>query len=138
MVKDIRWIQRFENFEKAFHKFSEAIAEFESLDDLSKEGLVQRFEYTFELAWKTTKDYLEHKEVEAKYPRDTIKQAFKYELIDNGEIWMEMLTQRNLLTHTYDEDNFNKALNQIRNSYFPEVKKLYNTLNKLKDETRNL
>jgi len=135
MDSDIRWIQRFENFENAFHKLSEAIELFDSLDDLSKEGLIQRFEYTFELAWKTAKDYLEYKEVEAKYPRDTIKQAFKHELIDNGEIWMEMLNQRNLLTHTYDEANFNKALDQIRNSYFPQVKKLYDTL---KDEARNL
>ena len=135
MSKDTRWIQRFVNFEKAYNKLSDAIAQFDSLDELSKEGLVQRFEYTFELAWKTTKDYLENKEVEVKYPRDTIKQAFKYELIDNGEIWMEMLNQRNLLTHTYDEDIFNKALSQIRNSYFPQVKKLYSTL---KDETRHL
>jgi nucleotidyltransferase substrate binding protein (TIGR01987 family) len=135
MDSDKRWIQRFENFEKAFHKLSEAIEQFDSLDDLSKEGMIQRFEYTFELAWKTAKDYLEYKEVEVKYPRDTIKQAFKHELIDNGEIWMEMLNQRNLLTHTYDETNFNKALDQIRNSYFPQVKKLYDTL---KDEARNL
>ena len=82
----IRWTQRFQNFEKAFNKLKETIDQFDSLDDLSKEGLIQRFEYTFELSWKTIKDFLEHKNVEAKYPRDTIKQAFNHELIDNEKL----------------------------------------------------
>ncbi len=98
--KDIRWKQRFQNFEKAFNQLETAVSQLEALSDLEKEGMIQRFEYTFELAWKTLKDYLDQKNVEAKFPREVIKQAFKYEIIDNGSLWIEMLEQRNLMAHT--------------------------------------
>ncbi|MCF8303942.1 MAG: nucleotidyltransferase substrate binding protein [Bacteroidales bacterium] len=126
--KEIRWRQRFENFQKAFLKLKEAIEDFNKLDELAKEGLIQRFEYTYELAWKTIKDYLENQQVEAGFPRDVIKQAFKYNVIDNGEVWFNMHNQRNLLTHTYDEENFNKALQLIRFNYYEHLEKLYNYL----------
>lgn len=126
--KEIRWKQRFQNFEKAFLQLQKAINSFENLDDLSKEGLIQRFEYTFELAWKTLKDYLESKEMIAKFPRDVIKNAFQTELIDNGELWINMLKERNLMAHTYDEENFKKALNNITDLYFSEIEKLYRML----------
>lgn len=99
--KEIRWKQRFENFKKAFLKLKEAVEKFTNLDDLSKDGMIQRFEYTYELAWKTMKDFLESRQVETRFPRDVIKQAFAYGIIDDGEIWMEMHNQRNLLIHTY-------------------------------------
>lgn len=124
--KEIRWEQRFINFEKAFLLLKEAVSRYESLDDLSKEGLVQRFEYTFELAWKTLKDYLESKGVIAKFPRDVIKNAFQTELINNGEAWIDMLEKRNLLAHTYDKKNFEEALSTIINFYYPEILNLYN------------
>ncbi len=126
--KEIRWKQRFQNFEKAFLQFQKAVNSFENLDDLSKEGLIQRFEYTLELAWKTLKDYLENEEIIAKSPKDTIKNAFQIDIIDNGELWMLMLKDRNLMAHTYDEDNFNTALKNITNLYFDEIKKLYKFL----------
>ena len=72
-AKEIRWKQRFQNFEKAFLQFDEAVSTIDELSVLEKEGLIQRFEYTFELAWKTLKDYLESQEVEAKFPREVIK-----------------------------------------------------------------
>lgn len=126
--KEIRWEQRFENFEKAFLQLKNAIARFDSLDDLSKEGLIQRFEYTFELAWKTLKDYLESKGVIAKFPREVIKNAFQTNLINNGEIWIDMLEKRNLPAHTYDKKNFDEALNTILKSYYTEILNLYNLL----------
>jgi len=123
--KDIRWKQRFQNFEKAFLLFSEAVLKFESLDKLSKEGLIQRFEYTFELAWKLLKDFLEAEGVISKFPRDVLKKAFQYEIIDDGEIWLEMLEKRNLLGHTYDEENFELALKDLKDKYFEQIRIIY-------------
>lgn len=123
--KSIRWKQRFQNFEKAFLQLESATIKLQSLSDLEKEGLIQRFEYTFELAWKTLKDYLESQNVEAKFPREVIKKGFQYEIIEDGEIWMDMLEKRNLMAHTYDEEIFNEAINQISTLYFSEIKKIF-------------
>ena len=125
--KEIRWKQRFQNFEKAFFQLKKGVNLFENLDELSKEGLIQRFEYTLELAWKTIKDYLEsEEEIVAKSPKSAIKNAFQTDIIDDGELWINMLQDRNLMAHTYDEDNFKKALDNIINHYFAEIEKLYN------------
>lgn len=123
--KRIRWKYRFQNFEKAFAQLESAVEKLNSLSDLEKEGLVQRFEYTFELAWKTLKDYLESQEVEVKFPRDVIKQGFQYEIIPEGEIWMEMLEKRNMMAHTCDEEIFSDSVKQISTLFFPEIKNLY-------------
>ena len=126
--KLIRFKQRFKNFEKAFNQLKEAIDNFDNLSVLEKEGLVQRFEYTFELSWKVLKDYLESKGIEVKFPRDVLKEAFQAEIISNGEIWFEMLEYRNILTHTYNEENFVKAVNKIYNSFYTQIKTVYNYL----------
>lgn len=122
--KDIRWKQRYENLCKANERLSEAVACADRLSDLEKEGLIQRFEYTFELAWNTLKDYLESKGVEASFPRDVIKQAFAAGILGNGEIWMNMLESRNLMAHTYNEARFKKAVDSILVSYYPELQRL--------------
>lgn len=124
--KEIRWKQRFVNFEAAFKKLSQAVDNIDKLDDLSKEGLIQRFEYTFELAWKTLKDYMESKGELIKFPRETIKSAFQAGLINNGEIWLEMLDKRNLISHIYDENEFNSIVQLIVKNYFIELKLFYN------------
>jgi nucleotidyltransferase substrate binding protein (TIGR01987 family) len=123
--KEIRWKQRFQNFKKAFSHLDEAVQKADELSVLEKEGLIQRFEYTFELAWKTLKDFLESENVEAKFPRDVIKKGFQYEIILNGEVWMEMLEKRNLMAHTYDEEVFETAVNHVVHFFFPEIKQLY-------------
>lgn len=128
--KDIRWRQRFVNFDKAYKQFMEAINNFSSLSILEKEGLVQRFEYTFELSWKLLKDYLESQGVTSISPRDTIKNAFHFEIIDKGEVWMDMLEKRNLLAHTYDEKNFEKALFKIKEEYLDEIIKLHDSISR--------
>lgn len=119
--RDIRWKQRFQNYEKAFKHLEEAVLK-TNLSDLEKAGVIQIYEFTFELAWKTLKDYLEEKEVLVKFPRDTIKEAFKYEIIDNGDIWMDMLDKRNLMAHTYNETNTELAYKLIVNDYYPSLK----------------
>lgn len=122
--KEIRWQQRYMNFEKAFANLEEAVTNIENLDKLSKEGLIQRFEYTLELAWKTLKDYLEFKGTIAKFPKEVIKQSFQTDILDDGEIWMNMLEDRNLMSHTYDENNFNIAIENICRLYYPQLKKI--------------
>lgn len=130
--KEIRWRQRFENFDKAHIKLRAAILDFEKLSILEKEGLVQRFEYTFELAWKTLKDYLESQEVTVKFPREVIKAAFHYELIQDGEVWMDILEKRNLLAHTYNEERFNLAVRKIKEEYYEAIYQVYSLLGKKK------
>jgi nucleotidyltransferase substrate binding protein (TIGR01987 family) len=123
--KDIRWKQRFQNFGKAYNQLKDSVAKVNELSDLEKEGMVQRFEYTFELAWKTIKDYLEAQEVDAKFPRQVIKQAFLYEIVEDGETWMDMLEQRNLMAHTYEESIFRKAVEKITTDYFPAITQVW-------------
>ncbi len=126
--KTVRWKQRFQNFEKAFQQLTEAVERFSELTDLEKEGMIQRFEFTFELSWKTLKDFLESQNVEAKFPRDVIKEAFHYEIIENGEVWLEMLEIRNLMSHTYDEETFKRTANEIFNRFYIEISRLYQYL----------
>ncbi len=122
--KEIRYKQRFSNFEKAFIQLQTAVGRFDELDDLAKEGMVQRFEYTFELAWKTLKDFIESNGELERSPRDVIKKSFQLEIINDGEKWLEMLENRNLMAHTYNENTFVKIVNMIKEEYFMEIEKL--------------
>lgn len=126
--KEVRWNQRFRNFDKAFLLLTEAKDNFDSLNDLCKEGFIHRFEATFELSWKVLKDYLEANGITSQFPRDVIKNAFHTNLIDNGEVWMEMLEKRNILTHTYIEENFLNAIESILNDYYNQLKLLHSLL----------
>lgn len=128
---DIRWIQRFDNFEKSFKQLEDSLKR-EEYSLLEKAGVIQFYEITFELAWKTLKDYLEANNVVNKFPRDTIKSAFKYELIEDGELWLEMLEKRNIISHTYDEITSEKIFELIKNLYFFEIEKVYLKLKSLK------
>ena len=127
--KDIRWKQRFENYRKAQTFLQESLKK-ETLSDLEKAGIVQTFGFSFELAWKTMKDYLNGKGVEAMYPRDVIKQAFKHELVADGELWMDMLDSRNLMSHTYKETDSDFVFNEIRIKYGEALEQLSRTLEK--------
>ncbi len=130
MKQDIRWKQRFQNFEKAF-LFLQQATEKKSLDPLQAAGLIQSFEFTFELAWKTLKDYLETMGLPLRFPREVLKTAFQNDLIENGKLWLDMLEKRNELTHTYDEAHTQKAVQIIRETYFPEIKQVYNVLRQI-------
>jgi nucleotidyltransferase substrate binding protein (TIGR01987 family) len=125
---DIRWKQRFQNFERAFLQLKAPVMEVENLSDLEKEGLVQRFEYTFELAWKTLKDYLQEQAVDVRFPREVIKESFHYGLIDDGELWMDMLAKRNMMAHTYEDAAFRQAVSDIVSSFYPAITSLYHYL----------
>lgn len=128
-LKDIRWKQRFENFDKSY-KLLNKYSKQPITTELERAGIIQFFEMTFELAWKVLKDYLEAQEYLVKSPRETVKQAFQIGLIDNGHIWMDALSNRNLTTHTYDEELANKMTNEIITMYLPELDKMYEKLSK--------
>lgn len=128
-LKDIRWKQRFENFDKSY-KLLNKYTKQPITTELERAGIIQFFEMTFELAWKVLKDYLEAQEYLVKSPRETVKQAFQIGLIDNGHVWMDALSNRNLTTHTYDEELANKMTNEIITMYLPELDKMYEKLSK--------
>jgi len=119
MSPDIRWTQRYANFQKAYILLEEAIR-LPHPTDLEKEGIIQRFEYTFELAWKTMKDYLEDKGyTEIVGSRDTIRLAFANGIVTDGELWMDMVKDRNLTVHIYNSDEANRIVKDIVVSFFP-------------------
>ena len=124
MDKSIRWKQRLENFERAFSLFKETFEKNpDEMSDLEKEGVIQRFEYTFELAWKTLKDYLVYSGVALDQftPRSVIKHAFAAKIIKDGQTWINMLEQRNLMSHTYDSDIFEAVFNSISEHYLGAI-----------------
>jgi nucleotidyltransferase substrate binding protein (TIGR01987 family) len=128
-MKEIRWKQRFENFEKSFRLLEKFIA-IESPDEVARAGGIQFFEMTFELAWKTLKDYLENEQYIAKSPRETIKLAFQAGFIESGHDWIDGLDDRNLTVHTYDEETAVQIENRIRDKYYPLLKKFHDRLKK--------
>ena len=125
---DIRWKQRFENFDRAYKLLSEALQNGPSaLSALEKEGVIQRFEYSLELAWKTVKDYLEEggRIIAPITPRHVLKDAFAAKLISDGQVWIDMLDHHNLLSHTYDLAVFEKAVEDIAARYLPAMTSLH-------------
>lgn len=95
-------------------------------DIVQKAGIIQFLKVTYELAWKLMKDYLEYQGfTDIKSPRSAIKQSFESGLILDGHSWMELLLDRNLTAHTYDEDKAAQVENLIRDKYFPVLKELY-------------
>jgi nucleotidyltransferase substrate binding protein (TIGR01987 family) len=131
MRDEVRWRQRFENFERAFGLLKEAFERVpEEMSDLEKEGAIQRFEYTFELAWKTLKDYLVYNGVvfDPITPRSVIKQAFAARIIQDGQAWIDMLEHRNLMSHTYDDESFKTAFDSILRSYLGAIEQVFTWL----------
>jgi nucleotidyltransferase substrate binding protein (TIGR01987 family) len=119
--KDIRWHQRFSNYKKALAKLSEvADQDFSEFSDLEKEGLIQRFEYTHELAWNVMKDFLFYQGIiSITGSRDATREAFKNGLISDGDNWMEMIGSRNKTSHMYNQDTADEIAENILFSYFP-------------------
>jgi nucleotidyltransferase substrate binding protein (TIGR01987 family) len=126
-LKIIRWKQRYQNFEKSYKLLDKYVNQ-PIVTELERAGIIQLFEIAFELSWKLMKDYLESAGFKVKSPRETIKKAYQIELIDNGHIWIDALTDRNLTVHTYDEKLAKKMAEDIIQIYFPELKKLYEKL----------
>ena len=124
--QDIRWKQRFENLQSAFQRLQEAITVHQQMpeNDLIKIALIKSFEMTFELSWKTLKDFLQYNGIDVKLPREIIKQAFANEIITDGQLWIDMLEDRNLMAHTYDEERAQLAISHICESYITGLTQL--------------
>lgn len=124
MNEDIRWKQRFSNYRKALGQLEKFIVK-KDLSDLEEQGLIKAFEYTYELAWNTLKDYLEYQGIlNMAGSRDVIREAYKANLIANGEEWMSMLVSRNLTSHSYNEETADEIAKAVIGSYFELFKAL--------------
>jgi len=116
--QDMRWLQRYENFKKAFNYLVNALA-IKNPSETERAGIIQFYEIAFELAWKTLKDLLTEEGFTVKSPRDAIKIAFQAGYIMDGHTWLEALEDRNLTVHTYDEDTALNVLRKIQTDYYP-------------------
>lgn len=135
MVEDIRWIQRFSNFKRAFKQVLEAqnLAAKRELSQLEKQGLIQAFEFTHELAWKSLKDFLQDRGHTTPIygSKDATRQAFAKGLLDNAEVWMRMIRSRNLTSHIYDEAAVAAIADEILRDYVAAFAALAVTLEQL-------
>lgn len=126
---DNRFNEKLKDLEKAIKRLAEAINDSEQNPQIStlKDGVIQRFEFTYELCWKLMKYFLEQEGIEeAKSPRSTFREAFQYGLIEDGKAWIDMLKDRNLTSHVYDEDVADEIYEKIKECY-------YNMLNEMKE-----
>ena len=131
MNEEVRWRYRFRNFSRAYALLSEALEqEIGELQELEREGAVRRFEYTFQLAWLTLKDRLEYGGIVVfdVTSRNVIREAYAAKLIDDAEVWIDILVDRNLVSHTYDFARFKATLENVRNRYLAVLGNLYERL----------
>lgn len=127
MSQDIRWKQRFSNYTRAFQSLTEAVAlsQQRELSALEQQGLIQSFEFTHELAWKMLKDYLEYQGVNNIVgSRDASRVAFQNALIQDGEVWMQMIAARNQTSHTYNLKVAQSVVESILNRFYPAFNQL--------------
>lgn len=127
MKEDIRWKQRYDNFQKAFLELEEAVllSQKRPLTKLENQGLIQGFEYTHELAWNMIKDYLEEQGIFGILgSKSTVREAFKLGLLKEGEIWMDMIQSRNQTSHTYNTTLAEQVVFDIVHKYFHQFKEI--------------
>lgn len=120
--QDIRWKQRFENYKKALAKLGEAVYldTQRALSELERQGIIQAFEFTHELAWKVMQDFFIYQgNTEIKGSRDATRQAYSVDLITDGDNWMEMIKNRNLTSHTYNEEISEQIYKNIVRDFYP-------------------
>ncbi|MEW6221571.1 MAG: nucleotidyltransferase substrate binding protein [Thermodesulfobacteriota bacterium] len=131
---DIRWRQRFMNFQKALGQLQRFVDK-DELSDLEVQGLVKAFEYTYELAWNVLKDFLEYQgHTDLFGSRDTIRRAFRVGLIEDGDSWMDMLGSRNRTSHTYNEETAKEIQEAVLKTYYPLFRRLQVRLQTLPGE----
>jgi len=132
-IHDVRWIQRLNHFARALEQLSRFV-EKRQLNELERQGLIKAFEYTYELAWNTLKDYFEAQgESDIHGSRDAIRLAFRRGVIQDGETWMAMIISRTLTSHTYNEQMAERIATEILERYYPEYVKLKERLEALKE-----
>ena len=129
-----RFEERKKDYKNALNRLREALQE--EPTELAIDGILHRFEFTFELAWKTIKDYLEYMGISDKTgsPRENIQLGFKHGIISDGELWIEMMLSRNSLSHLYDEGTSKEIYNDIKERFVKEFEKLENKFNEVNIE----
>ena len=149
--QDIRWLQRFSNYKKALRKLEDSVDYVtnhitkESLDtgeefgliqiDLIKQGLIQSFEFTHDLAWNVIKDYVHYQGNQSvRGSRDATREGFSMGLIEDGDVWMEMIRSRNQTSHTYDEETADEIFNKIINDYLDAFVSFKEKMEEIKNE----
>lgn len=132
--QDIRWIQRYDNYHRACSRvleITESNRAASSLSELEKEGLIQRFEYTFELAWKVLQDLMHFRGYEfTPGPNGALQMALEDGIIASQDSWRQMMKARNLVSHTYDEEDASEIVDRIYSEFSPLLKQLDENLNK--------
>ena len=129
--QDIRWQQRFSNYKRALAQLS-IFMQTAELNDLEKQGLIQAFEYTHELAWKTLSDFLKDKGNSEIYgSKDATRAAFSLGIFENGDVWMDMIKSRNMTSHTYNKAVTEEILKSIVYDYYPAFVALEKKLEEL-------
>lgn len=130
-----RWEQKLNSYQKALSRLAEVVnvMKVRQLNDFEADGLIQRFEFTFELAWKLIKSYAEYQGTDKDImgSRDAVRWAFENKLILDSDVWMEMIKRRNDTSHTYDEDISADVVLRVKESYFQEFVDLYNKMRSL-------
>jgi len=130
MEQNNRWRQRFEDYENALSKLTEVLGK-EHFEELEKDGVIQRFEFTFELAWKTMKDYLEDQGVlEVSTPKMVLRKAFQANLFEDDQIWLAMQEDRNLLSQVYKQSTSDRIFLCIIKVYIKGLQDLAEVLKK--------
>ncbi len=125
-----RWRQRLKDFEKSAKRLKEAASKKE-FSDLEKDGVIQRFEFTFELAWKTLKDYLENQGFSGvASPKKSLQKSFSMELVSEGNVWINMLEDRNRMSHLYSRAASETIFQNIKKYYVPAINELAANLKK--------
>jgi len=122
MTQDIRWQQRFDNFNRALKQLTAAVelSAQREFTELEKQGVIQGFEFVHELAWNVLKDLLEFEGIQGIVgSRGTVREAFKRDLLADGELWLDMIDKRNLTSHTYNAELAQDMVNTIVHSYYP-------------------
>lgn len=130
-MQDIRWQQRFDNFNRALEQLTQAVelSRQRTLSDLEKQGLIQGFEFVHELAWNVLKNYLEYEGIQGIVgSRGAVREAFKSGLIEDGELWMDMIEKRNLSSHTYNKGIAEALVRDILDGYYPAFVELHRTM----------
>jgi len=131
-MHDVRWMQRYDHLATAFAQLEKAVllSRQRPLSELEAQGTIQAFEYTHELAWNVLKDFLEDRQgIRNLYgSKDSTREAFKHGLIENGEVWMDMINSRNLSSHTYNSDVASRIVQAIVTDYYAEFRRLLDTL----------
>ncbi len=132
--QDIRWRQRFDHYRTAMEQLGAAVnlAAERPLSDLEKQGLIQAFEFTHELAWNTLRDYLFYQgNADIHGSRDASREAFRQGLVEDGDVWMNMIKSRNMSSHTYNRKTAEAIINAVLNEYYPGFRRLEKKLETL-------